>query len=102
MFWWFFWLFIQIINKPAREGSEAPKKMGRDPVWILNADPGCLSRIRNTAKKQDVTRLTSILLYMDPFSFDAFWHLAFGSMYNKILVKGPKPLKTGTALLSTN
>ncbi len=24
-------VFIQIINKPAREGSEAPTKMGRNP-----------------------------------------------------------------------
>jgi hypothetical protein len=31
---------------------------------------------------------------MDPYSF-----LEFGSMYEKRLVKGPKPLETGTAFL---
>jgi len=31
----FSWVFIQIINKPAREGSEAPQKMRQNPFWIL-------------------------------------------------------------------
>ncbi len=92
----FSWVFIQIINKPAREGSEAPTKLGRNPFWILKTvfrlwlrSPGgditwtinlvipwYRSKVNipfvyhgsATLQKQDVTRLTSLFLNMDPYS----------------------------------
>jgi hypothetical protein len=59
-------------------------------LWIRDVYPGSAT----LQKKQDVTRLTNHFLNMDPYSF-----LEFGSMYEKRLVKGPKPLETGTAIL---
>ncbi len=102
MFWWFFDFLSRSLTNLQERGPKPPKKLDgiHFEFWMRIRDvyPGSAT----LQKKQDVTRLTSLLLYMDPFSFDAFWHLAVGSMYNKRLVKGPKLLKTGTALLSTN
>ncbi len=93
----FSWVFTQIINKPAREGSQAPTKMGRNPFWILKTvfrlwlrNPGgditwtiilvipwYQSKViipfvypgSATLQKQDVTRLTSLFSNMDPSLF---------------------------------
>ncbi len=92
----FSWVFIQIINKTAREGSQALTKMGRNPFWILITvfrlwlrNPGgditwtiilvipwYRSKVNipyvypgsATLQKQDVTRLTSLFSNMDPYS----------------------------------